>query len=230
VSALRHALLDAVGVEHAFGVRGVAPPPNLRRPRQVHGAGVARAADCVGATPPEADVVVSALVGVPVGVVTADCVPILVASASGEIVAAIHAGWRGLANGVIAAGIEALRAEAGNALRLVAVIGPHIGACCYEVDEPVLAALTPFFRESLAAALRPARPGHAWLDLGKLAHTALLRAGLEASSLGVVPRACTHCDPVRFHSYRREGPAAGRLHHYIEARGTSGLTRGGGPT
>jgi len=218
VSTLRHALLDAVGVEHAFGVRGLAPPQDLRRPRQVHGARVARAADCVGATPPEADVVVSTLAGVPIGIVTADCVPILVASGSGTIVAAIHAGWRGLACGVIAAGVEALRAEAGSAARLVAVIGPHIGACCYEVDEPVVAALTPFFRESLAAALRPARPGHAWLDLGRLAHTALLRAGLEASSLAVVPRACTHCDPVRFHSYRRDGAAAGRLHHFIAAR------------
>jgi YfiH family protein len=153
-----------------------------------------------------------------VGVVTADCVPILVASGSGEVVAAIHAGWRGLAGGVIAAGIEALRAEAGSTVELVAVIGPHIGACCYEVDGPVLAALTPLFRESLASALRPARPDHAWLDLGKLAHTALLRAGLAASALGSVPRACTHCDAVRFHSYRREGAAAGRLHHYIEAR------------
>jgi len=229
VSRLRHALLDAVGVEHGFGVRGFAPPPKTRRPRQVHGARVARAADCVGAAPPEADAVVSALAGVPVGIVTADCVPILAASGGGEVVAAIHAGWRGLGCGVIAAGIEALRAEAGSATRLVAVIGPHIGACCYEVDAPVLAALAPHFREELDAALRPSRPGHAWLDLGRLARIALLNAGLEASSLGSLPRACTHCDPVRFHSYRREGAAAGRLHHYIEARG-AGLTRGGEPT
>ena len=134
--------------------------------------------------------------------------------------AAIHAGWRGLACGVIAAGIEALRAEAGGAARLVAVIGPHIGACCYEVDEPGAGgARAAASARSLAAALRPARPGHAWLDLGRLAHTALLRAGLAPSALGRVPRACTRCDPVRFHSYRREGAAAGRLHHFIEARG-----------
>jgi YfiH family protein len=229
MSGLRHALLDAVGVTHAFGERGLAPPPALRRPRQVHGIRVARAEDCAGATPPEADAVISALAGVPVGIVTADCVPILVASASGEWVAAIHAGWRGLASGVIAAGIEALRAEAGGAARLIAVIGPHIGACCYEIDEPVWDALAPAFRDELGAALRPARPGHAFLDLGRLAHAALLRAGLAASSLGAIPSACTHCQPLRFHSYRREGPAAGRLHHYIEARGP-GLTHGGEPT
>jgi len=220
VKALRHALLDAARVEHGFGVRGLAPPPGLRRPQQVHGAGVAQAAACLGEAIPAADAVVSALPGVPVGVVTADCLPILVATEAGTAVAAIHAGWRGLACGVIPAAIEALRAESGGAPRLVAAIGPHIGACCYEVDEPVLEALAPAFGGDFAAALRPSRPGHAWLDLGRLAHTALLRAGLAPSALGTLPRACTRCDPVRFHSYRREGAAAGRLHHFIAARGT----------
>ncbi|HEY8152863.1 MAG TPA: polyphenol oxidase family protein [Myxococcota bacterium] len=220
MKALRHALLEAARVEHGFGVRGLAPPPGLRRPQQVHGARVAQAADCLGETSPRADAVVSALPGVPVGVVTADCVPILVATEAGAAVAAIHAGWRGLACGVIEAGIEALRAESAGAPRLVAVIGPHIGVCCYEVDEPVLEALAPAFGGELAAALRPARPGHAWLDLGRLARTALLRAGLAPEALGLLPSACTRCDPVRFHSYRREGAAAGRLHHYIAARRT----------
>jgi len=217
--ALRPPLLDAVGVEHGFGVRGLAPPSGLRRPRQVHGAGVAQAAGCLGEAAPRADAVVSVLPGVPVGVVTADCVPILVATEAGSAVAAIHAGWRGLACGVIPAAIEALRAESDGGAHLVAAIGPHIGACCYEVDDPVLEALEATFGGDLAAALRPARPGHAWLDLGRLAHTALRRAGLAPSALGLVPRACTRCDPVRFHSHRREGTAAGRLHHYIAARG-----------
>jgi YfiH family protein len=220
MKALRHPLLDAVGVEHGFGVRGLAPPPGLRRPQQVHGARVAQAPSCLGEAPPRADAVVSALPGVPVGIVTADCVPILVAADGGTAVAAIHAGWRGLARGVIAAAIEALRAESESSPRLVAAIGPHIGACCYEVDDPVLEALAPVFGGDLAAALRPARPGHAWLDLGRLARTALLRAGLAPGALGLLPRACTRCDPVRFHSHRREGAAAGRLHHFIAARGT----------
>jgi YfiH family protein len=218
MNPLRHPLLDAVGVEHGFGLRGTQPPAGLRRPQQVHGRGVTQAARCTGARAPEADAVVSALAGVPVGVVTADCVPLLVATRSGAVVAAIHAGWRGLAQGVVAAAIEALRAEAGASARLVAAIGPHIGACCYEVDEPVLAALARPFGAGLDAALRPARPGHAWLDLGGLARRALLDAGLEADAVGDLPRACTRCDPARFHSYRREGAAAGRLHHFIAAR------------
>ena len=229
MSGLRHALLDAAGVTHAFGERGLAPPPGLRRPRQVHGACVTDAEACAGAPAPDADAVVSALAGVPIGVVTADCVPILAASARGEVVAAIHAGWRGLASGVIPAGVDALRRRAGGAARLVAVIGPHIGACCYEIDAPVIDALAPAHREELDAALRPARAGHAWLDLGRLARAALLRAGLAPDAIGAFPRACTHCEAQRFHSYRREGAAAGRLHHYIQANGP-GLTHGGEPS
>jgi len=229
VSGLRHALLDAAGVTHAFGERGLAPPPGLRRPRQVHGADVANVEDCAGPAPPDADAVISALASVPIGVVTADCVPILAAAADGRVVAAIHAGWRGLANGVIPAGIDALRRRAGGSARLVAVIGPHIGACCYEIDAPVLDALAPVYGDALDAALRPSRAGHAFLDLASLSRAALLRAGLASAAIGSIPRACTHCEPARFHSYRREGAAAGRLHHYIQANG-SGLTHGGEPT
>ncbi len=219
MNALRHPLLDAAGVTHGFGVRGLAPPPGLRRPQQVHGARVARATECAGDASPAADAVISALPGVPVGVVTADCVPILVATDTGSAVAAIHAGWRGLACGVVAAGIEALRAESAGGPRLVAAIGPHIGGCCYEVDEPVLEALAQDFGLDLAAALRPGRPAHAWLDLGQLSRTALLRAGVAPDALGALPRACTRCHPERFHSYRREGVSAGRLYHFIAARG-----------
>jgi YfiH family protein len=219
MNALRHPLLDAVGVAHGFGVRGLEPPAGLRRPKQVHGARVARAEDCADDAAPDADAVLSSLPGVPVGVVTADCVPILVATGSGLAVAAIHAGWRGLASGVVEAAVAALRAGAPGSPRLVAAIGPHIGGCCYEVDEPVLSALAPGFAEHLAAALRPGRPGHAWLDLGRLTRTALLRAGVAAEALGQLSGACTRCHPERFHSYRREGVSAGRLYHFIAARG-----------
>ena len=217
MNPLRHPLLDATGVMHGFGVRGFAPPPGLRRPKQVHGTRVARAEDCADDAAPDADVVLSSLPGVPIGVVTADCVPILVATQTGETVAAIHAGWRGLAGGVVEAGIAALRAIPGSP-RLVAAIGPHIGPCCYEVDEPVLAALAPGFGKDLSAALRSGRPGHAWLDLGQLTGTSLLRSGVAPDALGQLAGSCTRCHPERFHSYRREGVSAGRLYHFIAAR------------
>lgn len=216
-TGLRHPLLAAVGVDHSFGVRGAVKPPGLLRPKQVHGADVA-VADARVVRPAEADAVVSSVPGVPVGVITADCVPILACSRSGGTVVAIHAGWRGLAKGVVAAGIGELRSHGGDLPDIVAVIGPHIGVCCYEVDDPVLAALAERFGSALDHALRPARPGHAMLDLGRLVSIDLESAGLAADTQALMPNACTRCDPARFHSYRRDGPRAGRLLHHVAAK------------
>jgi len=207
-------VLAARGVRHGFGLRGAAPPRGLVRPRQVHGCAVARVGEGGRAEPHEADAIVSTDPARAVAVLTADCLPILLCSRSGEAVAAVHAGWRGLAAGVVRAGVEALRAAAGGA-PLQAAIGPHIGRCCYEVDEPVLARLRPRFAADLAAALLPTRPGHGRLDLGALARAELARAGIPPDAVGSAAIECTHCDPERFHSYRRDGAGAGRLVSFI---------------
>ena len=215
---LLHPLLAERGIEHGFGVRGTEPPANLRHARQVHGARIAKERECSGPTPPAADGVVSASPGTPVAVFTADCVPILLATSCGTAVAAVHAGWRGLAAGVVAAGIAAVRELARRPSPLVAAIGPHIGACCYEVDAPVVDALRGRFAAALESAVRPTRPGHVAIDLAALAREEFAAAGLAPDAVGVLPDACTCCDPERFHSYRRDGPAAGRLVHFIAAR------------
>jgi YfiH family protein len=212
---LEHPLLAVRGIAHGFGVRGAAAPAGLLRPRQVHGRAIVTAAACREQPPPAADGVVSAEPGVAVGVVTADCLPVLLASGGGEVVAAIHAGWRGLASGVVGHGVDALRRSSGSA-RIVAAIGPHIGACCYEVDAPVIDALSATFG-AIDDALRPTRPGHALLDLFALAERALALAGVARDAVGRLPDACTRCDPLRFHSYRRDGARAGRLVHFIAA-------------
>ena len=213
---LKHPLLQELGVAHGFALRDTPMPEGLLRPRQVHGAKVVSAAACRSDPPPEADAVVSSEPGVSVGVVTADCVPILLAAPDRRAVAAVHAGWRGLAAGVVAQGVDALRQEHGASVALVAAIGPHIGVCCYEVDEPVLDALSTRFG-SLDAALRPARAGHALLDLGALVARDLANAGLHARDVGRLAGACTRCDPQRFHSHRRDGARAGRLWHFVAA-------------
>lgn len=220
--ALEHPLLTRSGVRHGFCLRGDPGPPGLRRPRQVHGAAVTTAAVCAAAGgPPEADAVLSGEPDVAVGIVTADCVPVLLAAGSGRAVAAVHAGWRGLALGVIGAGVRALRDALGGEATLVAAIGPHIGACCYEVDAPVIEALRPRFGASLGGALQPTRAGHALLDLSVLARESLRAAGLASGEVGFCG-ACTRCDPARFHSYRRDGAGAGRLVHFIAPRRTKG--------
>ncbi len=214
---LTHPLLLARGVAHGFGVRGTPEPAGLQRPRQVHGREVWVLTAPIAETP-EADAVVSALPAIPVGVVTADCVPILLIAGEGECVAAIHAGWRGLARGVVASAVAALRAEASAEAPLTAAIGPHIAACCYEVDAPVLDALCAGAIAVPVAAQRPARAERWWLHLGAVARAALEGAGVAAGAIGDFPGLCTRCDAERFYSYRREGPQAGRLVHFICAR------------
>lgn len=216
MTALREPLLEALGVQHGFGTRGSPAPAELLRPRQVHGAAVVRAGECRRDPPPEADAVVAIGPGAAVGVVTADCVPLLLAGPGGRAVAAVHAGWRGLAAGVVEAGVAGLcRAADAPPARLRAAVGPHIGPCCYEVDGPVLDALEQRLGRALEAALRPSRAGHALLDLGALAAAALRQAGLVEAGVGRSAALCTRCDPERFHSYRRDGPRAGRLLHFI---------------
>lgn len=214
---LRSPLLAGCGVAHGFGERGAMPPEGVRRPKQVHGATVTTAAACAGPSPPDADAIVSDVADLPVAVVTADCVPILIAAADGRAVAAVHAGWRGLATGVIRSGVDALR-ELADGAPLVAVAGPRIGACCYEVDAPVLDGLRARFGDALASAVRPTRPEHVALDLGRLARVELERAGLAPDAIDLIADVCTRCDAERFHSYRREGSRSGRLLHFVTAR------------
>lgn len=225
MNAIQHPSLQALGLDHGFGTRGAAEISGLRRPRQVHGAVVATADQC-RSDPPEcpADAVVSRLPATPVGVVTADCVAILLAGPAGQAVAAIHAGWRGLALGVVEAGVDALRHECvragleSDAAGFTAVIGPHIGACCYEVDAPVLGPLRLRYGGRVADATQACRPGHSMLNLGMLVSHALLAAGLDRAGVASLEGACTCCDAGRFHSYRRDGARSGRLVHYIAAR------------
>jgi len=215
---LRHALLSSIGVDHGFGLRGLAELADLRCPRQAHGVAVVTAKQCAGQDPPpEADAVVSEEIGVRIAVVTADCLPILLAGDHGRVVAAIPAGWRGLAGGVISACLAALRERLGKSGTVAAVIGPHIGQCCYEVDEPVLGAFEERFSETLPRASRQTRPGHARLDLGLLAREALRAEGVESHRIGFLEGACTACDAKRYYSYRRDGPDTGRLVHFIAA-------------
>ncbi len=203
---------SSLPVRHGFGTRGATAPDRLRRPQQVHGVDVVRVHGPSEEPLGWGDAVVCDHPDVPVGIVTADCVPILVAAEHGRAVAAIHGGWRGLAAGVVGAGVAALRQLRGGAL--VAAVGPHVGPCCYEVDEPVLAALREPFAAELDGATRPSRPGHVWLDLGVIAGAALREAGI--GRVEHVTGSCTACPGAPFFSVRRDGPDTGRLVHWIQ--------------
>jgi YfiH family protein len=205
---LRAGNLDALGLEHGFGMLGSneAAPVDLCLARQVHGVRLVRAPF---AARPDADAVWSVAPGTAVGVVTADCVPILVADEAGRFACAIHAGWRGSAARIALHTVNALaRATSLPPSSFRAAIGPHIGPCCYEVDEPVLAAIPE------PSVFTPAeRPGHAMLDLFAVNRLQLESAGVPAHAIERVG-GCTSCDPTRYASYRRDR-TSGRLVHYI---------------
>ena len=191
MSWLRDPLLDARGLRHGFGTRAAPEPTAWARPRQVHGARAVDAQLCLAERPPEADAVVSLRAGLAIGVVTADCVPVLLASRDGAAVAAIHAGWRGLAAGVLEATADAMDVPRN---RLLAWLGPAIGPRVYEVGDEVRTAFRGY-----ESAFQPTRPGHWLLDLYAVAREKL--HGLKSISGGGF---CTYSDRERFFSYRRE--------------------------
>jgi YfiH family protein len=162
---------------------------------QVHGA------ECRYAGSPgsvgDADALWTDVPGLLLAIRTADCVPILVAAQGA--VAAIHAGWRGLAAGVIASAVERLSGRG----PFRAVVGPSICVGCYEVGEEVVAGIARWVPEDRFVDRSRAKPH---VDLGAAAV-----AQLEAAGISSVDRVgiCTQCDD-RLWSHRQEGPVAGR--------------------
>ncbi len=207
-------VLEQTGAVHGFGERGVQAPEFTVFPRQVHGIRVVHGESMRGAGSAPADAIVSTTPGLAVGIVTADCVPILVASEDGSRVAAIHAGWRGLAAGVIEAGIGAIELPAH---QLRAAVGPAARGCCYEVDNPVAEALAVRYSALQGDLLVPGRPGRYQLDLPGLVARVLRGIGLNGDRIGVAQALCTICTPGRrFESFRRDAGRAGRLQHFIQ--------------
>jgi len=155
---------------------------------------------------PEGDAAFTPVPGLALSVVTADCVPILVADRDGRAVAAIHAGWRGTAEGVARKAVDTMVRElALDPADLVAVIGPRIGVCCMEVGEEVCEWFQdPSLFERLPGRLKP------HLDLGAANLKQLTAAGIPADRIDV-SALCTRCRADLFHSYRRDGQAAGRM-------------------
>jgi YfiH family protein len=168
--------------------------------RQVHGTRVAEAQrDGAGV---EADAMIAAAPGEVCAVLTADCLPVIFCDAAGSAVAAAHAGWRGLAAGVLEATVAAFAVRGVAPGALLAWIGPAIGAAAYEVGAEVRAAFLA--RDPGAGVGFTANARGRWqLDLAALARRRLVAAGVARVFGGDL---CTASDARRFFSHRRDGP------------------------
>jgi hypothetical protein len=182
----------------------------IRYARQVHGAECLDADAGPAALVGTGDALFTRARGRPLAVFTADCVALIVADPAGPALGVAHAGWRGTVRGVAGALVRALVEQAGaRADRLRAAIGPSIGPCCYEVDEPVVGPLRAAFPEAWAGWVRPGAPGKWWLDLWRANADQLAAAGVPRAAIQS-PELCTACRRDLFFSYRKEG-LAGRL-------------------
>lgn len=179
--------------------------------RQVHGSRIVRigAADALEAAPLQhADGSVSTEPGVACVVQAADCLPVLLAARNGRAVGAAHAGWRGLAAGVVDEAVRAVaEAAACRPEALVAWLGACIGARSFEVGADVLQAFGADPAAADAPRFRPGRPGKWLADLRGLARDRLAAAGVTAIEAS---DACTVEDASRFFSFRRDG-VTGRM-------------------
>jgi len=167
--------------------------------KQVHGATAVDAARAFAGT--AADACFSSERNVVCAVTIADCMPVLLADDAGEVIGIAHAGWRGLAAGVIEATIDVMRLPGE---RVLAWLGPAIGSAVYEVGEEVRAAFLDRDRGA-AAAFAPARAGHWRLDLYAIARRRLAARGVKRIYGGGF---CTFSEAERFFSYRRDGTAS----------------------
>ena len=211
--------------------------------KQIHSNLVVRAgeADAGRLQPPKADGLITDTPGLLLAVMTADCIPVLVADRRRRAVGAFHAGWRGTVKRIVECGIGRMRLEFGSRPEdLVAAIGPGIGGCCYAVGEEVQAAFESQFayaRELFTEVYDPdpvrlkypmlflnqRAPGHAapmmslHLDLVEANRRQLMEAGLKPEQIQCVG-GCTNCQKDRFFSYRAEGGRTGRMMAVIGIR------------
>lgn len=195
----------AVARNRALLVAHAGLPATPRWLKQVHGVAVARCHTLRGqredpqedGNEPVADASVTATPGVVLSILTADCLPVVFTADDGSEIAAAHAGWRGLAAGVLEATVAAVRTPPD---RLLVWLGPAAGPQAYEIGEEVRAA---FIDHDLRAsdAFVPTRAGHWHVDLYALARMRLANVGITRVFGGGL---CTISDPQRFFSHRRD--------------------------
>ncbi|MGD9502943.1 MAG: peptidoglycan editing factor PgeF [Methyloceanibacter sp.] len=150
--------------------------------------------------PPEADAIVTAKPGLAIGILTADCAPVLFRDAEAGVIGAAHAGWRGALSGIVEATVEAMAKLGASPERIVAAIGPAISQKAYEVGAEFVEQFVAKEPESASFFMTDEGSGEPHFDLVGYVAARLERAGVgTVADLGL----CTYCDETRLFSYRR---------------------------
>jgi len=195
---------DRVARNRARLAEGAALPAMPRWLAQVHGSNIVEFGSADGhETEPQADGAISRVPGTVLAVLTADCLPIMLCNREGTEIAALHAGWRGLASGIVAAGLAAMRSPRAS---LLAWLGPAVCGRCYEVGDEVRTSILTRLGDT-GTAFTATRPGHWLADLPAVARLLLAAGGVGAIHGG---DRCTLHEPDSFFSHRRDG-VTGRM-------------------
>lgn len=189
----------SVAGNRARALNAVAPGARLVTLHQVHSAKAAEAGEWPDSDRPHADALVTSRSGFALGILTADCAPVLFEDDAAGVIGAAHAGWRGAFSGVLGATVCAMERLGANRDRMTAVIGPCIARRSYEVDDAFRARFVDADTRNDAFFIG-SRPGHARFDLEGYCAARLADAGVgRVEAMGVD----TCSDPARFFSYRR---------------------------
>lgn len=225
-------LLENAGIRHGFSTRlagsagdrdavarmaehaGVEPVDGnfFVTGNQVHGDAIHVVTPQNRAERPDCDALMTCEPGIPIGVLTADCVPILIASVTDDrpVVAAVHSGWRGTAAGIAAKAVTAACELAGcEAADLIVALGPSIGGVSYEVSEDVARAVAATLPSHASGVIDRNRGPKPHVDLRGAVRLQLLAAGARADHIELVG-GDTFTEPALYFSYRRDGSNAGR--------------------
>ena len=174
----------------------------LRSVDQVHGASVVGAESLRDGHRVEADGVITHSPQDAAVVMAADCAPVWIADPASGVIALVHAGWRGVAAGVIEAGVRALVAGSTKPQHLIVAVGPHLQACCFEIGPELAVQFPAQTRPASTLLVERKRPDSVALDLASAIDERLSSQGV----LNIhISHACTRCRSDILHSYRRNG-------------------------
>lgn len=209
-------------MQAVFGLRSIRPVTV----NQVHGKSVFIAGEG-SHDGVEADAIITDTPGLPIGVLTADCLPILLFDPEVGVAAVVHAGWRGTVKGVAVETVIQMERELGaDAERIVATFGPHIAPCCYKVGPEVINSFTETFGRMEGKMVygegggeggregRGEDDGALWFDLARANSEALMSVGVRDENM-VFDFACTSCEEARLFSHRRDKGLTGRQLSFI---------------